>query len=134
MMCLVEKSKRIRYKDYKCTYPGCSEPAKTRYNCTSHVWDAHLKFLYKEFNGESYKKVFDKQRAKTLCENYMQYVVDENHKRKRKITEPKHDSFNCIKDDFTLTSPIHYSNENMLGTLSPPSELLLSQNGSDGFF
>ena len=84
-----EKKRRIRYKDWKCIYPGCCETPKTRYNCTSHVWDAHLKFIYKEYNFIQFKQIQDKEKVRKLCEQYIQYCPDEINIRKRKINPLK---------------------------------------------
>ena len=79
-----EKKKRIRYKDWKCIYPGCIETPKTKYNCTTHVWDAHLKFVHKEYNYLQFKNIKDKTIPKKLCEQYIKFCPDEVNIRKRK--------------------------------------------------
>ncbi|BFU20328.1 hypothetical protein EHI8A_007830 [Entamoeba histolytica HM-1:IMSS-B] len=77
---------RIRYKEYKCTFPGCNEPAKTKYNCISHVWDGHLKLLPHEFHGIAYKSLPEEKRkeVKSKCLEYITFVTDTVNQRKRK--------------------------------------------------
>ncbi len=77
-----EKDKRIRFKEYRCIYPGCSEGLKTKYNCLSHIWDIHLRYLYNA--TESYKSLKDKDYARKCCLPYLQFVSDETNGRKRK--------------------------------------------------
>ncbi|ELP95063.1 hypothetical protein EIN_253270 [Entamoeba invadens IP1] len=72
----MESHAKPRRKCWICTYPGCKEPPKTRYNCYSHTWDAHLRHL----NGEKdqYKRIKESERkdAMKLCEMYVRYVED----------------------------------------------------------
>ncbi|BFU25573.1 hypothetical protein EHI8A_070290 [Entamoeba histolytica HM-1:IMSS-B] len=129
---------RIRYKDWKCNYPGCNEPAKTKYNCTSHVWDAHLKFIYNEFGGVAFKNLENKQFPKEMCEKYIEFVPDEVNIRKRKyplVTKQsnKKNESPLITSLVSTNSPnnLIHSSENQVDTLSPPSESLAGHEISD---
>ncbi|EKE38698.1 hypothetical protein ENUP19_0061G0116 [Entamoeba nuttalli] len=74
--------KRIRFKEYQCTYPGCNEGLKTKYNCLSHIWDIHLRHISNI--TESYKNLPDKEQARSLCFPYLRYVPNADGIRKRK--------------------------------------------------
>lgn len=63
-----------RKKLWKCTFPGCTEPPKTHYNCYSHVWDSHIRHSLPQENplgAVVYKKIVDKTQVKELCKKYM---------------------------------------------------------------
>lgn len=63
-----------RKKLWKCTFPGCTEPPKTHYNCYSHVWDSHIRHGLPQDNplgAVVYKKIADKTQVKELCKKYM---------------------------------------------------------------
>ncbi|EDR27264.1 hypothetical protein EDI_344700 [Entamoeba dispar SAW760] len=68
-----------RLKNWKCTYPGCNEPAKTRYNCYSHIWDTHLRYKQSERRNElasCYKDIKNKETIKIMCDKYMSKLVE----------------------------------------------------------
>ncbi|KAL7719432.1 hypothetical protein QTN25_003150 [Entamoeba marina] len=100
-----EKS-RVRFKEYKCVFPGCSEGLKTKYNCISHIWDIHLRHL--NSITEAYKNLSNRDQARILCLPYLKYVENSESERKRK----PYDLGNILnrKNDFnnqqmTLGSP-----------------------------
>ncbi|ELP93208.1 hypothetical protein EIN_055130 [Entamoeba invadens IP1] len=99
-------SKRIRYKEWKCTFPGCTEGPKTKYNAVSHVWDAHLKFLYADLQGTAYKNLPEQKRkeAKKACMSYIAFVTDTVNQRKRKPYKTGKRS-NDTDDECESTSP-----------------------------
>ena len=70
-----------RKKLWKCTFPGCTEPPKTHYNCYSHVWDSHIRHSLPQDNplgAVVYKKIADKVQVKELCKQYMIELDDSN--------------------------------------------------------
>ncbi|KAL7718836.1 Peptidase S74 domain-containing protein [Entamoeba marina] len=73
---------RVRYKEYKCTFPGCNEGLKTKYNCISHIWDIHLRHLNN--TTESFKHVANKEEIKELCLPHLKYVMNSESERKRR--------------------------------------------------
>ncbi|EMS15867.1 hypothetical protein KM1_066160 [Entamoeba histolytica HM-3:IMSS] len=77
----METQAKPRRKCWMCVFPGCTEPPKTRYNCYSHVWDAHLRHLNGE--KEAYKRIKEEERkdAMKLCEMYVVYVDDSRGKK-----------------------------------------------------
>ncbi|BFU24197.1 hypothetical protein EHI8A_057070 [Entamoeba histolytica HM-1:IMSS-B] len=79
---LTKDKQRVRYKEYQCTYPGCNEGLKTKYNCISHIWDIHLRYL----NGskESFKSIENKEEIKKLCIPFLKYVTNAESERKRR--------------------------------------------------
>ena len=73
----VPRTHANRLKNWRCVYPGCHEAAKTRYNCYSHIWDAHLRFRTSGAQAPAYKDVPDKAALKALCAPYMVKLVDD---------------------------------------------------------
>ncbi|EKE37663.1 hypothetical protein ENUP19_0295G0003 [Entamoeba nuttalli] len=84
----IPRTLKQRKKNWKCNYPGCNEPPKTRYNCYAHVWDSHIKqFLAEEGNNPdnmlltSFKNSNEKDKIKKICERYMIKLVDKTQGR-----------------------------------------------------
>ncbi|KAL7716918.1 Peptidase S74 domain-containing protein [Entamoeba marina] len=76
--CDVPRTNANRLKNWQCTYPSCNEPAKTRYNCYSHIWDTHLRYLHSDGANQlepCYKDIKDKTKVKKLCDPYMLKLV-----------------------------------------------------------
>ncbi|KAL7712554.1 Peptidase S74 domain-containing protein [Entamoeba marina] len=78
----IPRTKKMRKKNWKCIYPNCNEPVKTRFNCYAHVWDTHLRQEYTqnsdEFPATPFKKTVDKTKMKPLCEAYMIQLVEKD--------------------------------------------------------
>ncbi|GAB1227757.1 hypothetical protein ENUP19_0355G0001, partial [Entamoeba nuttalli] len=75
----IPRAQAGRLKNWKCTYPGCNEPAKTRYNCYSHVWDTHLRYEQSVRTNElasCYKEIKNKDSIKVMCDKYMSKLVE----------------------------------------------------------
>ncbi|KAL7721657.1 Peptidase S74 domain-containing protein [Entamoeba marina] len=89
----METQAKPRRKCWMCVFPGCTEPRKTRYNCYSHVWDAHLRHLNGE--KEAYKRIKEDERkeAMRLCEMYIIFVDDDNNRRRNKTQKQNEISF-----------------------------------------
>ncbi|BFU19257.1 hypothetical protein CL6EHI_105320 [Entamoeba histolytica] len=77
----IQRTQKQRKKNWKCIFPNCNEPAKTRFNCYAHVWDIHLREYYKQKFPElspttPFKKTQNKAPLKNLCEKYMIQLVE----------------------------------------------------------
>ncbi|ELP94319.1 hypothetical protein EIN_130980, partial [Entamoeba invadens IP1] len=79
---LSSNDKRVRFKEYRCIFPGCTEGLKTKYNAISHIWDIHLRHIHN--TTEPYKTLKDKDKARELCMPYLHFVKDAETTRKRK--------------------------------------------------
>ncbi|ELP93984.1 hypothetical protein EIN_181510 [Entamoeba invadens IP1] len=121
---------RIRYKDWLCTFPGCTEPPKTKYNMISHIWDSHLKFIYPEYHKSAFKNLENKEIPRELCEQYLLFSQDEINMRKRKLPvsiqqivntqlDKKQREFNYLVEEQEMQ--FHLSSETQQAH-SPPSE------------
>ena len=85
-----KNDKKGRKKLWKCTFKGCTEPPKTRYNCYSHIWDAHLRHInhvqipYKKLKEGSKEKekakeeiaLYAKKLDETLMKMFPNYGID----------------------------------------------------------
>ncbi|ELP92129.1 hypothetical protein EIN_380760 [Entamoeba invadens IP1] len=92
----IPRTRRFRKKNWKCTYPHCTDPPKTKYNVTSHIWDSHLRTeIGKPGNNPhnlvltTFKDSPQKEIIKQLCEPYMVKLVDKITPK----TKPKPDNF-----------------------------------------
>ena len=79
----IPRSESNRLKNYKCTFPGCKELPKTRYNCYTHVWDCHLRWDYahgkenpKNLKPVVYKLSNQKPLLQKECSKYMIKLVE----------------------------------------------------------
>ncbi|EDR29592.1 hypothetical protein EDI_210770 [Entamoeba dispar SAW760] len=77
----IQRTQKQRKKNWKCTFPNCNEPAKTRFNCYAHVWDIHLREYYTQkfpylYSTTAFKKTQNKVPLKNLCESYMIQLVE----------------------------------------------------------
>ncbi|KAL7720629.1 Peptidase S74 domain-containing protein [Entamoeba marina] len=113
--CDVPRTNANRLKNWQCTYPSCNEPAKTRYNCYSHIWDTHLRYLHSDGANQlepCYKDIKDKTKVKKLCDPYMLKLV---------ITP--------YPFDFLASSQTQYNNEQQLN-----NDIQNVNNNTDPFF
>ncbi|EDR25599.1 hypothetical protein EDI_172560 [Entamoeba dispar SAW760] len=76
------KTKRVRFKEYRCIYPGCNEGLKTKYNCLSHIWDMHIRTLNN--TQEPFKSIKDKKTATKCCLPYLKFEENAITNRKRR--------------------------------------------------
>ena len=90
----VPRTSKNRQKNWQCLYKNCIEPPKTRYNCCSHVWDAHLrrkccKNNDPQYENVSYKALKNKTVVNELCINYMRKLVIKKDEENQIKTENK---------------------------------------------
>ncbi|ELP93926.1 hypothetical protein EIN_179130 [Entamoeba invadens IP1] len=81
----IPRTRKHRKKNWQCTFEGCSDPLKTRYNLYSHIWDTHLRKVLTEtqpgvYEDVPYKNVTKKDVVKKLCEKYMTQLVSDKKK------------------------------------------------------
>ncbi|ELP91379.1 hypothetical protein EIN_154460 [Entamoeba invadens IP1] len=129
--------KRIRFKEYKCVFPGCSEGLKTKYNCISHVWNIHLRNINNI--TESYKdlKESDKERARDLCLPYIFFVKDAETSRKRKpydlsdVLTSKNENLVKRAVDNTQLQPANCMNQSCIETMGKNDFNIPQQSQND---
>ncbi|EKE37765.1 hypothetical protein ENUP19_0307G0004 [Entamoeba nuttalli] len=78
----IPRTRKHRKKNWQCTFEGCTDPLKTRYNCYSHIWDTHLRKVLCEkdpgrYEDVPYKNIQNKELVKSLCEKYMTQLVSD---------------------------------------------------------
>ncbi|ELP85804.1 hypothetical protein EIN_281750 [Entamoeba invadens IP1] len=74
----VQRAKAGRVKNWKCCFPGCDQPPKTRFNCYAHTWDTHLRYARSAGSSElpqCFKDIPNKEEVKKLCDPYMVKLV-----------------------------------------------------------
>ncbi|KAL7717512.1 Peptidase S74 domain-containing protein [Entamoeba marina] len=114
----IPRTRKHRKKNWQCTFDGCTDPLKTRYNCYSHIWDTHLRKVFCEsqpdvFENTTYKNVKDKEKVKSLCEPYMTQLVSD---KKRVDSDDGEDDINDVKQEYPLQNnnyPNPQDNENI---------------------
>ncbi|ELP92782.1 hypothetical protein EIN_372040 [Entamoeba invadens IP1] len=78
-----EDSKRNRFKEHICTFPGCTENPKTKYNVISHIWDVHLRHtVHTTDENLPFKSIKDKKKIEELCKPYIGFVESSDRKRR----------------------------------------------------
>ncbi|ELP94665.1 hypothetical protein EIN_499050, partial [Entamoeba invadens IP1] len=90
----IPRTLKQRKKNWKCVFPNCNEPLKTRFNCYAHVWDSHLRAYYTQnfpnmYPVTAFKKTADKNPMKVLAEKYMIQLVEKPPSKQRIETDQK---------------------------------------------
>ncbi|ELP84006.1 hypothetical protein EIN_345920 [Entamoeba invadens IP1] len=117
------KVKRVRFKEYRCIYPGCKEGLKTKYNCLSHIYDMHVRALNKTV--EPFKTIKDKKAATELCLPYLKFEENAVTNRKRRPYDFSdllpHDTIKASdQDDMEIDANDGSNSDGVAQSSSPP--------------
>ncbi|BFU23472.1 hypothetical protein CL6EHI_083660 [Entamoeba histolytica] len=122
----IPRTQKQRKKNWKCVFPNCNEPVKTRFNCYAHVWDAHLRQYYTQnypdmYPTTAFKKTQNKTPMKSLCEKYMIQLVEKPNSKEKGSSETKQqNSLNEVIQQIPIIEQNTLKTEqNMTYTISP---------------
>ncbi|ELP91892.1 hypothetical protein EIN_398220 [Entamoeba invadens IP1] len=114
----IPRTQKLRKKNWKCVFPNCNEPLKTRFNCYAHVWDAHLRAYYTQqfpdlYPKTAFKKTANKTPMKSVCEKYMLQLVEK--------TQPKEKNSESSAPHLNTDTHEESSSKNVEENISAPS-------------
>ncbi|GAB1226889.1 hypothetical protein ENUP19_0307G0010 [Entamoeba nuttalli] len=122
----IQRTQKQRKKNWKCIFPNCNEPAKTRFNCYAHVWDIHLREYYTQKFPElspttAFKKTQNKAPLKNLCERYMIQLVEKQNISQK--LEGKLNTLTVQNYNNHIETPITITEQNSLDILEMELQL-----------
>ncbi|KAL7717272.1 Peptidase S74 domain-containing protein [Entamoeba marina] len=128
----IPRTQKQRKKNWKCIFPNCNEPVKTRFNCYAHVWDAHIRQYYTQTFPDIYpttpfKKTPDKTQMKNLCEKYMVQLVEKPNPKSKKESPGNSSPVSDVKLKTDSTDEISIDLQN----LHPSSPVLHNESSSN---